>query len=280
MNYIACIVAVCPIRKEASHTSEMVSQMLFGEFAEVLEVQKLFTKVRCLYDDYIGWCQNSQLTETDTPLLPAKKLYSIDFISSITLNTTDLHISMSSPILAIEGKSQLGNFSVDYKNCNTWDSDIVPSAELFKEIAIKYINVPYLWGGRSVFGIDCSGFSQQVYKMLGIHLPRDAYQQAEQGEEVSFLQQGECGDLAFFDNEEGKITHVGILLNSTEIIHASGRVRIDKIDNAGIINSETGQRTHKLRVIKRYTNKNPVLVRTGLYELTVFKSNRALKQSK
>ena len=109
-----------------------------------------------------------------------------------------------------------------------------------------------MWGGKSVYGIDCSGFSQMVYKFLNVSLPRDAWQQAEKGDTVNSLQQAVCGDLAFFDDVEGNITHVGIILNSQEIIHSSGKVRLDKIDNEGIINSETKQRTHKLRVIKRY----------------------------
>lgn len=102
-----------------------------------------------------------------------------------------------------------------------------------------------------MFGVDCSGFCQMVYRFCNVHLLRDAYQQATQGEVVGFLQEARCGDLAFFDNEEGRITHVGILLNDNEIIHSSVKVRIDSIDNMGIINRDTRQRTHKLRIIKR-----------------------------
>jgi cell wall-associated NlpC family hydrolase len=119
------------------------------------------------------------------------------------------------------------------------------------QLTFKFLNTPYLWGGRSVFGIDCSGFTQMIFKFLGVSLLRDAYLQAGQGEPVGFLEETRTGDLAFFDNEEGRITHVGILLNSHEIIHSSGKVRIDKIDNMGILQSETFQRTHHLRVIKR-----------------------------
>jgi cell wall-associated NlpC family hydrolase len=117
---------------------------------------------------------------------------------------------------------------------------------------LVYLNTPYLWGGRSVFGIDCSGFAQQVYRFFNKHLPRDASQQALQGEVVGFLQEAICGDLAFFDNEEGRITHVGILLDAQTIIHSSGRVKIDKIDNQGIFTTDKGERTHNLRIIKRY----------------------------
>jgi cell wall-associated NlpC family hydrolase len=118
-------------------------------------------------------------------------------------------------------------------------------------ITLLYENVPYLWGGKSSFGIDCSGFVQQVFKLFGKHLLRDTYQQATQGESIGFLQEVQCGDLAFFDNAEGRIVHVGILLNSETIIHASGNVRVDTMDSYGIINRNTGMRTHQLRVIKR-----------------------------
>jgi cell wall-associated NlpC family hydrolase len=120
-----------------------------------------------------------------------------------------------------------------------------------REIAFTFLNTPYQWGGRSVFGVDCSGFTQVVYKCIGLKLLRDASQQATQGEVVGFLQEVKCGDLAFFDNEAGKITHVGILLDLHTIIHASGKVRVDRIDNFGIVNSDTEKRTHTLRVIKR-----------------------------
>jgi len=125
-------------------------------------------------------------------------------------------------------------------------------AKTIKQVAYKYLNTTYLWGGRSVFGIDCSGFAQAVFKALNIHLLRDASQQATQGELISFIQQARCGDLAFFDDDEGNIIHVGILLNEYEIIHSAGKVRIDKIDSQGIINTDTGLRTSKLRIIKRY----------------------------
>ena len=128
----------------------------------------------------------------------------------------------------------------------------MPDAKTIKQIAFTFLNSTYLWGGKSVFGIDCSGFTQSVYKFLNIHLLRDAEQQATQGYLVGFLQQAHCGDLAFFDDEEGRIIHVGMLLNDHEIIHAAGKVRIDKIDTEGIINADTGLRTQRLRIIKRY----------------------------
>jgi cell wall-associated NlpC family hydrolase len=203
MKYVTSSVAVAPIRKEPNHRSEMTSQLLQNEIAEVLETEQQFTKLRCLYDGYEGWCANNQLNETE--------------------NSDE----------ALQNALQF-------------------NAERINQIARKYLDVPYLWGGKSLCGIDCSGFCQQVFKQFEIKLPRDAYQQAAYGEVVGFLQEVQCGDLAFFDNEEGRITHVGIMLSTNEIIHSSGKVRIDKIDHQGIINSETGARTHQLRIIKRY----------------------------
>ena len=116
-----------------------------------------------------------------------------------------------------------------------------------------YLNTPYLWGGRSVFGIDCSGFTQMVFRQFGIRIKRDAWQQAEQGQLLGFIQEARAGDLAFFDNVEGRITHVGIMLDNGRIIHASGRVRVDPVDTQGIFNKELNMYTHKLRIVKRFT---------------------------
>jgi len=119
------------------------------------------------------------------------------------------------------------------------------------ENALLLLNAPYLWGGRSPLGIDCSGFTQLVYRMSGFNLLRDASQQATQGEVLSFIEEAEQGDLAFFDNSEGAITHVGIIMNDNYIIHAHGKVRIDRLDQSGIFNVEKHQHTHKLRMIKK-----------------------------
>jgi cell wall-associated NlpC family hydrolase len=125
------------------------------------------------------------------------------------------------------------------------------SAQDIISTAYLLINAPYLWGGKNPFGIDCSGFTQIVYKLNGYKLPRDASQQVELGTPLSFVEEAEAGDLAFFDNEEGNIVHVGILLNNEQIIHASGSVRIDKYDHYGIFNKSLGKYSHSMRVIKR-----------------------------
>jgi len=130
-------------------------------------------------------------------------------------------------------------------------NDNVDEKDKVIDNAMMYLNSPYLWGGRTPFGIDCSGFSQMVYRLNGVDLPRDAHEQAEVGTTLSFVEESESGDLAFFDNNEGKIIHVGIILDSNSIIHASGKVRVDKIDQQGIFNQNSGIHTHKLRLIKK-----------------------------
>jgi len=251
MSFGVCIVSICPIRKEPSHTSEMVSQLLFGEFLEVLETGTTFTRIRCLYDEYEGWIQTVQFDKVTQKTAALKPLgYTYKHKSKAILKDDKLYLSVATPVFH---EIPTAHFVLQYDNPLIWtvDEDLKDDY-IIKSIALLYLNTPYLWGGKSSSGIDCSGFTQQVLKLMGVILKRDAYQQAEQGEVVGFLQEARCGDLAFFDNEEGRITHTGIMLSSETIIHASGRVRIDSIDNMGIINSDTGKRTHKLRVIKRF----------------------------
>jgi cell wall-associated NlpC family hydrolase len=255
MAYAVCRVPVAPLRAESAHRSEMVSQLLLAEAALILEESKDFIKLQCLYDGYEGWCQRSQLAITDAwdnNSQPA--LFTSDWINSITINNAPAHVPMGIPMLSAENAKQLsGVLRINYGKTATWDATHVkPEEEGIRMRAEQVLGTPYLWGGRSVFGIDCSGFTQLVFRYFNIPLLRDAYLQASQGEVVGFLQEVHCGDLAFFDNAEGRITHVGILLNDHEIIHSAGNVRIDKIDSAGIVNVDTGLRTHQLRIIKRY----------------------------
>lgn len=250
MSFVACIVAVAPFRKEASHRSEIVSEILLGEFAQVIETTKDFWKIKCVYDGYEGWCQRVQLTEVEK--IMDTNLFVVKGITTARINGRDCRISCGTPVYSTETITKIGNFEIQYPSKYIADNRSMEfNAANVEHLALQFINTPYLWGGKSALGIDCSGFTQQVFKLFGIILQRDAYQQAEAGEEIGFLQSAICGDLAFFDNDEGRIIHVGILLDTETIIHASGRVRIDKIDNAGIISSDTGERTHKLRIIKR-----------------------------
>ncbi len=254
MAFVICIVPAAPIRKEDAHRSEMISQLLFGELAEVLEETRSFTRIRCAYDGYEGWCQSNQFAKIDEAKANIiSKAITPDWDTIISVNGGSMHIPIGSSLGFLEnGEAVIDKFSIAC-TANSYDPETAMiSADAIKAKSLQYLNTPYLWGGRSVYGIDCSGFVQQVFRYFNIVLPRDAYQQAGAGELVGFLQEAQCGDLAYFDNEEGRITHVGILFNQDTIIHASGKVRIDKIDNMGIVNGDTGERTHKLRLIKRY----------------------------
>ena len=245
-----CSVPVAPMRKEAAHRSEMVSQLLFGERVQVIESSGDFVLVKNEYDAYTGWCQRSQLTELTTLAESIEpEVLTSDYINIGMLRDAAIHLPMGVPISNWKGITD-PNFT--YAGTTHTAGSVSFSESAVVTISSSYLNVPYLWGGKSVFGIDCSGFSQQVFRYFGKKLPRDSGDQAKQGEDVGFLEETKAGDLAFFDNAEGTITHVGILLNNHEIIHASGKVRIDTIDQWGIINRDTKQRTHTLRIIKRY----------------------------
>ncbi|HMI78451.1 MAG TPA: NlpC/P60 family protein [Ferruginibacter sp.] len=255
MSYAVCCVPVATVRIEPDHKAEMVSQLLFGECCIITVVEKTgWIKIVNKMDAYTGWCQQSHFQEIDdTQYYFEENNFTAGWVNEIDYNGHPMWVPFGSPLTAMKnGKASWRKNTVHYKGKVWSPATVKKDAKTVKQLAFKFLNSPYLWGGRSVFGVDCSGFSQSVYKLINIPLLRDAQQQATQGELVGFLQQAHCGDLAFFDDEEGRIIHVGILLNPNEIIHSAGKVRVDKIDSQGIVNAETGIRTQRLRIIKRY----------------------------
>lgn len=255
MSYAVCCVPVAPVRVNGNHKSEMISQFIFGECCIITFVEKDgWIKVVSKLDAYTGWCQQQHFQEIDEEHYNFKEEHlTANWVNEIDYNGHIMQVPLGSSLAAMQNGTAFWRKNVVHfsgKICNPAEEKI--TTKLVKQIAFMFLNTTYLWGGRSVFGVDCSGFTQLVFKFFGIALLRDAHQQITQGETVSFLQEARCGDLAFFDNEDGEIIHVGILLNQFEIIHASVKVRIDKIDNQGIINADNNSRTQKLRLIKRY----------------------------
>lgn len=247
-----CNLANIPLRLEPSDRSELVSQVLFGEHFTILEQNQKWSKIQLAYDDYEGWIDNKQyqkITEEQFDQLSKDGIVlNNDLIEYITSpNNLLLPIPLGASLSFLNhGDINIENFS--FEGLKT--SGKKPKSNLI-QTAFMYMHAPYLWGGKTPFGIDCSGFTQMVYKLNGYKLFRDASQQANQGEALSFIEESEPGDLAFFDNEEGNIVHVGIIMEDNYIIHASGKVRIDRLDHLGIYNAELNRHTHKLRVIKK-----------------------------
>lgn len=246
ISKVICRLAVIPLRKEASDRSEMVSQVLYGETMELLEAGEKWLLVKLDHDGYEGWVDKKQVVQMEGELSVSKAV--------CVNNLFEYYDSVDSSLILPAGALVNSSFKLSRKlgASHETTSDITTVGAVAK----MFLEAPYLWGGRTFMGIDCSGFSQVVFRLMGINILRDAYQQAEQGELVSFAEESQTGDLAFFENSEGKITHVGIVLREKDgdlkIIHASGKVRIDRLDHLGIFNEETNTYTHSLRIIKRH----------------------------
>jgi hypothetical protein len=258
MNF-TCKVTIAPLRAEPSHKSEMVSQILFGESVLQINQQQDWLKVICINDDYEGWVELKSLQlQEDFDTTNFKKHIVItesQVIEKKTLNILRL-VPGSEIYLNTNNETKFGNKYFDFagKSVAKRNVEFINADEIINH-AFHYLNTPYLWGGRTIFGIDCSGFTQSVFKLNNFELPRDAYQQADLGELVNFGNQTNA-DIAFFKNENNKITHVGFCINNDEIIHCSGFVRIDKLTADGIISKDENLQTHTLAYIKRIGKRN------------------------
>ena len=240
---LKCIVSIANIMLEASHKSERVSQLLYNDRIEILGPESgNWIPIKSAYNGTLGWVLKGQFIEID----------------EIEFNLKPLSVYLPSQVENSNWNQIPGTFF--------YSQDHTPSTQLhlvgnkiqdIEAILQMYMNSPYMWGGITPQGIDCSGLSKMLYRYLGIPLACYAAEQFNQGEILDFIQNAACGDLAFFENEDHEITHVGILVNSSEIIHATekaGYVVRDFIDQEGIISKKTGERTHKLRLIKRILN--------------------------
>ena len=238
-----CLLPVIPMRKIKSDKSEMINQILFGETFKILKKSTNWSHVELKHDKYQGWIDNKQYHLTkhsnDDFFISNKKN------SNIKINSIDQPLILGSLIPKQKALREELKLSENLSFCKTESTN-----SWLVKIAKKYLNTPYLWGGRTPLGIDCSGYTQIVYRYFNINLPRDAYQQVEKGNPVLNLQNSQIGDLAFFGTSK-TTTHVGIILDKNKIIHASGKVRIDSLDQKGILNIDSKSYSHKLQAIKR-----------------------------
>ncbi len=258
MDYGVCLLSVVPVRSTPDDKSELVTQLLFGDNLHILEKREKWLFVQNHSDSYQGWVSQGQIT-----LLNGDSFQSIQSQS---------HWVSSDLVQILENKTRNYSFLItagsSFFNCNDKEFELCGDTwhyhgemirieafegSLLVQNALLFLHTPYLWGGRSALGMDCSGFTQLVYKMAGKQIHRDASQQATQGEMINLLHEAMPGDLLFFDNEEGDIIHVGIMVDEQHIIHAHHEVRIDKIDHHGIFNVDTRKYTHQLRLIKRHS---------------------------
>jgi len=247
LEFGICHLSIVPLRKESSHKSELISQLLYGDCFKIISKKKEWLQITTLLDQYTGWIDYKQsqiIIEEDAEEISFKT-------NSYSTNLVDYVQTSNNKLTTLIIGSNIGAAKVLNHEFN---SDSIkgkkPKSNLIN-IALLYLNSPYLWGGKTPMGIDCSGLTQMIYRINGHNIPRDSSEQVKLGDTLSFIEESEAGDLVFFDDEDGNIIHVGLLLQNNHILHAHGMVRIDRIDQTGIYNIETKKHSHKMRIIKK-----------------------------
>jgi gamma-D-glutamyl-L-lysine dipeptidyl-peptidase len=257
MQFGFCELAVVPVRTEPSDRAEMSTQLLFGDIVEITEQTGSWLNIRNHFDEYAGWIDFKQvriITDDEyRRLKEARHFVNRDLMAdSVMYSGQAVRLPAGCSFYDLKGRVMLVG-EQQYVLLGAAFQAHYDGTDKLIETAMGFMSCPYLWGGKTYLGLDCSGLTQVVYKQHGINLLRDAIQQSAQGELISFLSDSKPGDLAFFDNSEGMIVHVGILLANQKILHCSGKVRVDNIDHQGIFNKELNRYTHSLRLIRRVT---------------------------
>ena len=260
MGYGIALHSVVPVRAEAREGAEQNTQMLFGELCAILEEQPRWVRIRLESDGQEGWADAKMIC-------PMK---SEEYKSHKTALKTAATVAMPMAYAVSENNGQTIPLTAGTKLTNYQDGRfevlgvgfrIDPSMVITKSLdfneqnllqAVRFfLNIPYLWGGKNAMGMDCSGFTQIVMSLFGKNLPRNASEQVTCGRMISALSKAKAGDLVFFDHEDGKISHVGIVIDPERVIHCSGRVKVEKLDETGVFNAETGSYSHHLVTIRR-----------------------------
>ncbi|MBT9391572.1 C40 family peptidase [Hymenobacter sp. NST-14] len=252
-----------PVRAEPSDKAEIVTQLIFGECYSILLLQGNWVQVRLAADQYVGWMDVKQHLAVTAAYFQQWQAQdhprTLDVVQMVSDDATRMPVTLGTRLPFFDGMTlRLGEQTYFYngaatnpRNGHGPEGPAAVRLRLLQKMALQYLKAPYLWGGKTLFGIDCSGLVQQLYGLVGVQLPRDAHQQIHVGQPVHFVAQTRPGDLAFFDNAEGRIVHVGLLLEDQQILHASGEVRIDPLDHNGIFRRDQQKYSHKLRLIKR-----------------------------
>ena len=257
MNYGIVTLPLAPVRAESDERSEMTSQLLFGEIVEIIEYNDKWLYIRNLSDNYKGYIDRKMLQflknfEYEELLQMRTAQVNVPIATIYNSNNQAIKIPFGSNIyLDDDNRCVVAGEKYIYEPYEICEIVQQTGNEVVKA-AKQFLNAPYLWGGKSIFGVDCSGLAQLCYKHIEVQLPRDAAEQVNCGTAINSFSDICEGDLAFFENEKNKIVHVGILLNKNQIIHSSGWVKIENFDKKGIISSTSGDYTHKLKCIKRY----------------------------
>lgn len=246
MQYGICSLSMIPVYESPEGNSALITQLLYGELFKVLESRKYWSRVRVQLDGTEGWMRNLQVQ-----CISKNQYAELEnaFSGGCTADLVSHIITGEGILQPIPLGSSTGGASL---LSHSHEGEVFPDItgkESLVDTALLYLGCPELKGGRSPFGIDASGLSQMVYRTQGVLLKRNPEQQARQGTPLSFIEESEPGDLAFFDGSDGVIDHVGIIMKDNYIIHCHGKVRIDRLDHTGIFNGEVRNYTHPLRVI-------------------------------